>query len=77
MPMTRSMCRGPTPAPVHAPPATGLRRGDERIGAVVEVEERRLRALEQHVLAGLERVVHEVDGVGDQRREPRARSSSR
>ena len=46
-------------------------RGDERIRAVVEVEEHRLRALEQHPLAGVERLVHEVHGVVDQRREPR------
>ena len=38
---------------------------------MVEVEERRLRALEQHPLAGVERLVHEVHGVVDQRREAR------
>ncbi len=36
-----------------------VRRGDERVGAVVEIEERRLRALEEDVLAG-------VEGVGDE-----------
>ena len=48
-----------------------VRRRDEGIRAVVEVEERGLRALEQHVLAGLERLVHQADGVGDVRLEPR------
>ena len=38
---------------------------------MVEVEEGRLRALEEHVLTGLERLVHEVDRVGDVRRQPR------
>ena len=37
---------------------------------MVEVEERRLRALEQHVLSRLERVVHEADGVRDEGRDP-------
>ena len=46
-------------------------RRDERIRAVVEVEERRLRALEQHPLLGVERLVHEVHGVVDHRREAR------
>ena len=32
---------------------------------MIEVEEGGLRALEQHVLAGLERLVDEVDRVGD------------
>jgi hypothetical protein len=46
-------------------------RRHERIRPVVEVEEHRLRALEQHPLSGVERVVHEVHGVVDQRRETR------
>ena len=44
---------------------------------MVEIEERGLRAFEQHVLAGLERLVHEADRVGDVGLEPRRRSSSR
>ncbi len=48
-----------------------VRRRDERIRAVVEVEVRGLRALEQHGTAGLERLVHEVHGVVDHRREAR------
>ena len=39
------------PEPVHAPPAVGVGRRDERVGAVVDVEQRRLAALEQHGLA--------------------------
>ena len=47
-----------------------VRGGDERIGAVVEVEQRRLRALEEHVLAGGERLVDEQRGVADDRAQP-------
>src|SRR5690606_31745820 len=39
-----------------------VRRGDERIRAVVEVEQRRLRALEDHVLAGVERLPAKARG---------------
>ena len=49
--MIASIRFGPIPMPVAASPATGVRRGDERIRAVVEVEQRPLRALEQDVLA--------------------------
>ena len=45
-------------------------RGDERIGAVVDVEQRALAALEQHVLARVERLVQQQAGVGDVRAEP-------
>jgi hypothetical protein len=38
---------------------------------VVEVEVRRLRTLEEHALAGVERFVDEVHGVGDERLETR------
>ena len=48
------------PVPTHAPPAVGLRRRDERIGAVVEVEERRLRAFEQQMVVAVERVVQQL-----------------
>ncbi len=44
-------------------------RGDVRIGAVVDVEQRSLRALEQHVLAGPVRVVERVADVADHRPE--------
>ena len=51
-----------------ARPAGGrVGRGDVGIGAVVEVEERRLGALEQQVLAGGEGLVQQSDGVGDER----------
>src|SRR2546430_16285436 len=42
-----------------------VRRGDERIGAVVEVEQRGLRALEQHLLAVAQGVVDIQRRVGD------------
>ena len=48
----------------------GVGGGHERIGAVVEVEEGRLGALEQDPLAAIERVVHDGDGVADHRRQP-------
>ena len=46
-------------------------RGDERVRAVVEIEEGRLRTLEQDVLAGLKCVVHDRNGVADVRDDPR------
>ena len=46
-------------------------RRDVGIGAVVEVEEGGLGALEQHVLAELERLVGEVDRVGHVGLDPR------
>ena len=48
MPQTSSMSFGPTPVPTHAAPGERVRGGDERIGAVVDVEHRALRALEDH-----------------------------
>ena len=60
IPTMRSMSARPE-AGADAGAAGGrVRRGDERIGAVVEVEERRLRALQQQVVAGVERVVQQV-----------------
>ena len=47
----------------------GVRRGDERIRAVIDVEERALRAFEEDLLPGLQRLVQIDDGVGDERRE--------
>ena len=47
-----------------------VRGGDERIGAVVEVEQGRLGALEDDRLAGVERVPAEPRGVGDVGLEP-------
>jgi hypothetical protein len=55
MPTIRSMSRGPSPDPAHAPPAVGFDDVTYGIGAVVEVEERRLRTLEQHVLTAARR----------------------
>ena len=63
---------GPMPMPVARARRDRVRRGDERIRAVVEVEQRRLRALEQHVLAVVERAVDEQRDVADVRREPLA-----
>ena len=48
----------------------GVRRGDERIGAVVDVEHRALGALEDHELAPVERAPGDRRGVRDVRLEP-------
>ena len=48
----------------------GVRRGHERIGAVVDVEHRALGALEDHELAPVERAPGDRRGVGDVRLEP-------
>ena len=45
------MAPGPSPDPVAACADYRVRRGDERISAVVDVEQRALRALEQNALA--------------------------
>src|ERR671923_559951 len=47
-----------------------VRGGDERIRAVVEVEQRRLRALEEDVPAVAERAVDEQRDVADERPQP-------
>ena len=51
----------------------GVRRGDERIGAVIDVEQRALRALEQDALAlpalGVEQRPHRIDIGQDLRRD--------
>ena len=44
--------------------------GHERVGAVVEVEQGRLRPLAQHHLALVQRAVHDQRGVGDERPDP-------
>ena len=66
----RSIARADAGARAHAARDRVARR-HVRIRAVVEVEERRLRALEQHPLLGVERLVHEVHGVVDHRLEAR------
>jgi hypothetical protein len=45
----------------------GVGRSDERIRAVINVEERALRAFEQHLRAGVDGVVQQHDGVRDER----------
>ena len=51
-------------------PGHGRRRGDERVRAVVEVEQRSVRALEEHALAVAQRAVDEERGVRDVRPQP-------
>ena len=50
---------------MHAPPAVGELDGDERVGAVVEVEQRALGAFEEHPLVGGERSVDDGARLGD------------
>ena len=65
MPMTRSIRVG-ADARADAGAAGGrVGRGDERIGAVVDVEQGGLRALEQHPVARVEGVAEQQPGVGD------------
>src|ERR1043166_5190468 len=45
----------------------GVGRGHERVGAVVYVQKSALRALEQNMVAALDGVAQENDGVGDER----------
>ncbi len=53
-----------------AGPAGGrVGRGDERVGAVVDVQQRALGALQQHGLAALQGLVEQQPGVGDPVRE--------
>ena len=47
----------------------GVRGGHERIGAVIDVQERALRAFEQDVLAAPHGLVQQDDRVGDERLE--------
>jgi hypothetical protein len=54
-----------------------IRRGDVRVGAVVEVEEGRLRSFEQHVRAVGERAMEETDRVGDVWSEPATEGAER
>ena len=63
--MTVPMAVGPTPVPVDAPPGRRRRRRHKRIGAVVDVEHRALRALEHHAAAVAQDAVEQTAGVGD------------
>ena len=65
MPQTSSIALGPMPVPTQAAPGERVGGGDERIGAVVDVEHRALRALEDHPLAVVEHLPHQLRGVGD------------
>ncbi len=71
MPQTSSMSRGPD-ARARRRRRSGdrVRRGDERIRAVVDVQQRALRALEDHEPVTVERVPDEPRGVRDVRLEP-------
>ena len=57
MPSTKPTPDGPMPLPDAGGPGDRVRRGDERIGAVVDVEQHALRAFEQDALAAAQRHV--------------------
>ena len=64
------MSFGPTPVPVQADARDRVRGGHERIRAVVDVQQRALGALEEHVGVGVEHVPGEPRGVGHVLRDP-------
>ena len=64
------MSRGPDAAADARRAGDRVRRGHERVGAVVDVEQRGLRALEDHELLVVERAVQQRGGVGDVLLEP-------
>ena len=72
MPTLRLILVGPMPRPHAGAARGGRRRGDERVGAVVHVEQRRLGAFQQHDLAVVQRVVQHQAGVGDVAGQPLA-----
>ena len=57
MPRTKPADDGPVPDPDAGRPGDGVGRGDERVGAVVDVEQHALRAFEQDAAAGAARFV--------------------
>jgi hypothetical protein len=57
MPRTKPAADGPRPVPGGGGAGDRVRRGDERIGAVIDVEEDALRALEQDAIAVEPRLV--------------------
>ena len=61
------MARGPTPRPVQTPPIGRVRRGDVGIGAVIDVEQRALRAFEEDRLAGAHRLGQHQRDIADPR----------
>ena len=50
-----------------------IRRGHVRVGAVIDIEHRAVGALEQHALAGVDRLAHERARVAQIREQPAAR----
>ncbi len=70
MPMTSSMAAGTDAGPGAGSAGHRVGRGDEGVGAVVEVEEGGLGPLEQHVGAPLQGLVEETDRVGHHRGDP-------
>ena len=65
MPQTSSIAFGPMPRPDACGARQRVRGGHERIGAVVDVQHRSLRALEDHRLAVVEHLPHQLRGVRD------------
>ena len=61
----RSIAFGPIPDAGARTARRRVRRGHERVGAVVDVEQRALGTFEEDVLAVLERLPDQQRGVGD------------
>ena len=70
IPIQRSMCRVGTPEPAAIPAALLFELVTYGIAAVVDVEQRPLRPLEQEPLAPAERLVEPGRRVADERPEP-------
>ena len=64
-PITRSTFFIPTPEPVIAPPAVQLEEVTKGIGAVVDIQQGSLGALEQQRLAFVDHVVEQKAGLAD------------
>ena len=68
--MTRDDPRRRDAGPGARAPGRRRRRRHERVGAVVDVEQRRLAGLEQDVRPGIQRLFEHERGVGDHRAQP-------
>src|ERR1700722_17989398 len=62
----RADARGADASPSDCTAGRRAGAGDERIRAVVDIEQRALRAFEHHILAVVECVVEKVRGIGDE-----------
>ena len=71
IPSTPPIVRGPIPNPAQIPPTGAVGGANVRIGAVIDIEHRSLRAFEQDKPARLDRIVEQLRHVGHQGPQPR------